>query len=304
MRDQLQEFAAQIVKTVWQSGDGSFAITKVVDDAGKEHIVKGAMPDNGLTPGSDVLFSGYWKTHPKYGRQFVYQTAAEHEPQSRSGVVAYLSKHVPNIGPVLAESLCDCYGPENAIDVLRLEPGRVANEVRGFSLDRAQAAAEAINRRVRFLQVEVSLTSILSGNGFGQKAIEKCIAKWGVNAPKIIQRDPFKLMLAGIPGAGFARCDNLWHYFGHPPDRMKRQVMAVWDHLRKDQTGSTWHSKEAVYDTVRQLISGVPRPERAVAIAIRAGLLVQTERGGLLWVAEAGMARDEDTVIERLRSLI
>lgn len=300
----MQEFAAQIVKTVWQSDDGSFAITKVVDENGKEQTVKGPPPSDGLTQGSDYLFSGYWKTHDKYGRQFLYQTVVEHEPQSRSGVVKYLSKHAPNVGTVLAESLCECYGAENAIDVLRLEPKRVAAEVRGFSLDRAEAAAEAINKRIRNLKVEVSLTEMLSGNGFGQNAIEACIKKWGVNAPKIIQRDPFKLMLARIPGAGFARCDNLWHYFGHPPDRMKRQVMAVWDHLRKDQTGSTWHSKESVHDTVRQLISGVPKPERAVEIARRVGLLTQVERDGKLWVAETNMAYDEGTIVDQLRRLI
>ena len=148
------------------------------------------------------------------------------------------------------------------------------------------------------------MLDLIANKGFGEKSIDACIEQWGVNAPDVVRRDPFKMMVAGIFGAGFFRCDRLWHEFGLPLDRMRRQVMAAWDHMRTDMSGSTWHEKAAVIESVKKLITGNARPDRAVAIAVRAGVLTQCEREGKLWLAEQAKADDERFVGIKIGELL
>lgn len=293
-----EELIGRYSSTRYRSEDGTFMIGSLAT----KDVVIGQAPSGGLVEGLDYRFLGKWETSD-YGQQFRFIAAVQHTPSTRHGVVQYLKKYAPGIGDATAHALCDAFGADEAIGVLKTDPAKAADKCRGLTIEKARNAAAALVIVQQYQETHVRLLDLIGGRGFGQAAIEACIKHWGVHAPDVVRRDPFKLMVKRVPGAGFLRCDQLWHAFGLPIDRLKRQVMAVWYHLRSDMSGSTWHDKAAVIETVKALITGTARPDRAIAIAIRAKRIVQEEWDGRLWVAEASKADDERTVSERLKVL-
>lgn len=296
----LDEMVGEVERITWQSDDGSYCIGRLTNKLG----IKGNPPSSGLTPGLTYRFGGKWIDDEKWGRQFDFKFAVEHLPANRTGVVEYLKRYAPGVGQSVANQLCDEYGAADAIAALKRDPIAASRAVRGLSVEKARDAAESLIAAEKFQETRIRLLALIANKGFGEKAIDGCIENWGVMAPEVVARDPFKLMVAEIFGAGFLRCDRLWHEFGLPLDRMRRQVMAAWDHLRSDMSGSTWHEKTAVIDNVKRLITGNARPDRAVAIAIRAGVLKQCEREGKLWLAEREKADDEAVVLEKIGELL
>lgn len=312
-----RELIVTVKRRLWLKDDGSFGIFLVEplperalpdpapsNDGKSGPVVLGPPPSAGMLPGVQYALKGRWQAKEGRGQQFNFVSAIERQAATRHGVVEYLARNASFIGDAIAHALVDAYGPERAIDELKANPEDVANRIRGLTPERAMAAAADLIRRQSFQDTEVKLTDLLAGRGFAQPAIDACIKKWGVMAPEVMRRDPFKMMLTRIPGAGFARCDQLWQHFGLPTDRMKRQVMAVWNHLQSDQSGSTWHAKDEVIRTVARLVTGHARPERAVAIAVRAGRLQQCEREGRLWLAETRKAADEAELNEMILTLM
>jgi ATP-dependent exoDNAse (exonuclease V) alpha subunit len=307
------ELTATIQRIIFRKDDSTFTIAKAEvlaadDDRFTDTIsVLGNAPSSGLTEGMIYLFRGTWQENEQFGRQFRFDSAIEKQASTRNGVVAYLLRYAPYVGERTAHSLVDQFGPDRAIDELKAFPEKVAASTKGLTAARAREAANALIAAEKFQETRVRMLDLLANRGFGEAAIDAAIQNWGVRAPDVIKRDPFKLMLAKKPkvsGAGFLRCDQLWHAFGLNPDGMKRQVMAAWYHLKSDQSGSTWHAKEDVIRTIKSLITGTARPDRALQIALRAGLLSQCERGGKLWVADAKKAADEQEVAERVLELI
>jgi len=294
------EIVGRYSSTRYLSQDGTFCIGML---ANKETI-KGCPPRGGLVEGLDYRFIGRWISDERYGRQFEFKTAVQHAPSSRVGVVEYLKKYAPHFGEVSAHRLCDLYGADKAIGKLKTSPVEVAGKINGLTVERAKAAAQKLIDIERFQETQVKLLELLSGSGIGDQSFEQCIDKWGAQAPDVIQRDPFKLLTAKIKRAGFMTCDKLWHKFGLPPDRMKRQVMAAWNHLHSDSSGSTWFAKRDMVQTVKNLVTGTARPDRAVAIAIRAGLLIQEEREGELWLADRKAGSEEILIGDLLQGLL
>lgn len=300
--EKTEEIVGVVERITWTSDDGSYVIGKLTNKIG----IKGNPPSSGLTPGLTYRFLGKSETDPKWGEQFAFKLAVEHIPATRQGVVEYLRRYAPGIGPSIAQQLCDAFTPEKAIAELKRDPIAASRAVRvgALSVEKAREAAAALIAAEKFQETRIRLLELIANKGFGEKAIDGCIEQWGVCAPDVVRRDPFKLMVSGIFGAGFFRCDRLWHEFGLPLDRMRRQVMAAWDHMRSDMSGSTWHEKSAVIDNVKRLITGNSRPERAVAIAVRAGVLIQCEREGKLWLAERENAEAEEFVGTKLGELL
>lgn len=298
--EKTEELVGVVDRITWASDDGSYAIGRLSNKMG----IKGNPPSSGLTPGLTYRFLGKHEDDPKWGPQFSFKAAVEHIPSGRAGVVEYLKRYAPGIGPSIAQQLCDEFGSDRALAELKRDPIAASRAVRGLSVEKAREAADALIAAEKFQETRIRLLELIANKGFGEKAIDGCIEQWGVMAPDVVRRDPFKLMVARIFGAGYMRCDRLWHEFGLPLDRMRRQVMAAWDYMRSDMTGSTWHEKAAVIENVKRLITGNARPDRAVAIAVRAGVLIQCEREGKLWLAEREKGEAEKYIGQKLGELL
>lgn len=254
-----------------------------------------------LSTGLQYRFYGRWTSHPKYGRQFDSRTFVKVQPRNRVGTIRYLMQ-APGIGQKTATTLWDKFNGD-AVRIVREQPDVAACAVGGqFNELKAAEAAGYLRREAALEATTIDLMELLAGRGFPRNLGKRAVAEWGNKAAEIIRRSPYSLMR--FRGCGFLRCDQLFLDLGGDPRKLKRQALAAWHAIARDTNGNTWHQPAMVERGLAERIGGakvdaVP----AVKLAKRGKLLATHRNGdGRLWLAEAGKAKNEATVAERVRS--
>lgn len=291
-----REHVGQVSRVVWCDPDAPAVILRLADGSS----VLGPAAESQFTAGQLYRFHGRWQDG-KFGPEFKFQTVTRETPLTRNAIVKYLSETCRNVGKVTAERIADKFGAD-AVRVLREEPRTVADA----GLLGPEAAGEASRDLERFAHIErtkVELFGLLAGRGFGQRVIDRAIATWGVNAPAVIRRDPFSLLVRRLPACGFKRCDKLWSELGLPVDHPKRQAVAAWHCLREDRSGSTWLDASDVIDEVIKLIPKAD-PIRALRVLARAGWIRIRRDGDRRYVAVRQAADAEQRIADNVRRLL
>jgi hypothetical protein len=119
-----------------------------------------------------------------------------------------------------------------------------------------------------------------------------CIDRFGVKAAERIRNNPWCILDAKIPGAGFLRVDRLYIDLGFPADSIDRQKFAMWHYLRSSMDGHTWFTKKELLEYLNSKITGGVRYEECVTSAKESGMIVV--HGEL--IAEKSNAEDEDLI--------
>lgn len=282
---------------IWQAPDNTAVIARLATGV----IARGQRVGSGPSVGLTYRFHGTWTRHPKYGEQFSWEGYEVVASGGRKGVVAYLVAYCERVGEVTAGKLYDAYG-DDAIRTLREAPERVIADGH-LPEPVCIAASQTLHNMRAWEPVRAKLLGILAGRGFQVAPLMRdAIRHWGRRAPERIRRDPFRMMLLGMPSAGFVRCDKLYTDLGHPPNRLKRQLLAAQHYLRGNPTGDTWHKAETVGEEITRLCPGGD-PVRTLKYGLRTGLLRKRRADGVTWIAEAGKAANEASVARNLRDL-
>lgn len=292
------EHLGLLEKVVWPQ-PGRDEPTSILALVGGTKVVVDA-PADSFIRGQRYRFLGRWE-EGSFGPQFRAGTFVHDNPHSKPGILKYLSDVCSGVGAKIAEKLWQEFGPD-AVKVLREEPDRVIQAgVMG-----AESAREAARELARFVGLEktrVDLFGLFSGRGFSRKLPDLAISKWGAAAPERIRRDPYCLLMGGLPGCGFKRCDKLYLALGLRPNALKRQALAGWSAIRDDRSGSTWVPAQTVVSAVRDAVPGAADPVRAVKLGIRGKLFRIRRDGDKRWLAVAEAARAEQRVHDAIRRL-
>lgn len=221
--------------------------------------VVGAMPE--LREGESVVFSGSWVDDPRYGMQFRAEQAIPTPPQSRAGIVSYLSSGiVKGIGPRTAEKIVDHFGSET-ITVLDDEPQRI-HEVRALkprladSLIRAWAA----NRGLRNLHI------YLQGLGISARMAQRITKEYGEHTQRIIENNPFQLA-ADVRLIGFQKADQIARSMGIQTNDSRRLRAGL--HYALDQLarqGHTFAPRPLLLETAAALLTIEDLPALSLAL--------------------------------------
>jgi len=286
----------------WQNDDGSLtiigsariALSDAASPCGKMIDIKGQIPcRDSLTDGLTYRFYGQTKTHPKYGDQFCFESFVVEAPVGQEAVCAYLSQ-CRGIGPKAAFAMWQKWG-EDAVETLRERPEEVVPLIRGFTVEKAIAASDLLKSWERTERSKIGLLGLLKGRGFPRNITDKLIDLYGVEAATVVHRNPYLLMK--FKGVGFLKADKMYLDLGHNPARLKRQALCAWHAIAKSGEGHTWFPFAAVRDGLRASISSATVDvERAMQLAVRAGLLSETFHNGQRWVAERRKADDEQRI--------
>jgi exodeoxyribonuclease V alpha subunit len=295
------ELVGTVAHVIWEADDGAAVIARL----GGGEVVRGNLADGDrLEQGLAYRFLGRWESHPKYGKQFAFQTYVRHAPHTRHGVIKYLSDIAPNVGRVRAERLFDALGPD-AVQILRTDPERAA-ATGVLTPDQAREASDALHDAAAFEATKVDLYGLFAGRGFPGTLIRACIQRFGARAAQLIRRNPYLLLVKELPGCGFVRCDRLYQDLGFPLNTRKRAMLAAWHSLRSDSNGHTWFLIQTVAQAIQRCIPGATTEQvkAAVRMGRRAGWLeTHRDAGKQLWVAEAGKAQSERAVAEKVAEL-
>ncbi|KAB7708683.1 ATP-dependent RecD-like DNA helicase [Bacillus aerolatus] len=186
----------------------------------KEAVVTGYFPQ--IHEQEVYTFYGQFKDHPKFGRQFHARHAQKEIPQTKQGIVTYLSSELfKGIGKKTAETIVETLG-EGAISKILDHPS-LLDDVPRLPADKAQKLYETLLEHQGLEQVMVALNQY----GFGPQLSMKIYQAYQQQAIEVIQKNPYQLV-EDVEGIGFGRADELGAQIGidgEHPDRIKAGIL-------------------------------------------------------------------------------
>lgn len=293
----MEELIGQVAREIFLAADSSMGIHRLRSGVG----VRGPVPSGGFDGRLEYRFRGQWEEHPRYGRQFAYKSAVPHLTPTYGAVVAYLLKYAPHMSRGRAEKLWQAYKAD-AVKVLRETPAKAA-DLGIMPLEQAEQAALGLNALASREAVLIELADLLAGRGFPQATTDEILRRWGDRAAMLLRKDPFRLLVARVPGAGFKRCDKLYQDLKLPAKRLKRQTLYLWHQLDTDHSGHTWLPASSVIQLLDEYFGQGSRPRSALRLGVRAGWLALRKHRGSLWVTTWERANDERVVAQAVRRL-
>jgi exodeoxyribonuclease V alpha subunit len=215
----------------------------------KKITVVGMLPK--LEEDETFLFFGQLIDHPKFGVQYQVEQFRRDLPQTKHGIVHYLSSgRFPGIGIKTAETIVEVLG-ERAITKI-VEHRSILNEVPKLSKEKADMLYEQLVDQQGVEQVLMTL----SKHGFGVELSMKVYQAYGLQALDIIQTNPYQL-IADVEGIGFRRADLLGAAIGitgNHPDRIRAGCLFLIQELCL-QDGHVYLEKETLVPHVVSLLS-------------------------------------------------
>ncbi|MBE3570436.1 MAG: ATP-dependent RecD-like DNA helicase [Bacillales bacterium] len=182
----------------------------------KEAVVTGYFPQ--VHEHETYTFYGFFQEHPKFGIQFQCKHFQKEVPQTRQGVINYLSSELfKGIGRKTAERIVDHLG-EDAISKILRSPS-VLDSVPNLSAEKAKALYDVLKENEGLEQIMVALNQY----GFGPQMSMRIYQTYKERTLEIIQKNAYQLV-EDVEGIGFSRADELGKQLGMEethPDRLK-----------------------------------------------------------------------------------
>ncbi|AUO11339.1 ATP-dependent RecD-like DNA helicase [Priestia megaterium] len=242
------------IVTVFHNEENLYNVTRIrikktnLEIEDKETVVTGYFPK--LNEDEVYTFYGDFKEHPKFGLQFHVEQFKKELPQSRQGVVQYLSSDLfHGIGKKTAENIVDALGERAIFRILQNES--VLKEVPRLSTDKAEALVTQLREHQGLEEVMVKLTDL----GFGPQLSMKIFQAYKQEALEIVQNNPYQLV-EDIQGIGFSRADELGKRLGmatNHPDRLRAGILYVIEQ-ECNQMGHVYVTADQLYGKTAELL--------------------------------------------------
>ncbi len=210
----------------WVSPDGEFAIWSASLEHGRPLTLRG--PLGHVAAGENIVVAGAVERHARYGWQFSVESFRSVLPQTAEGVVLWLRRRVPGIGPTFARAIVDHFGAEHVFAELDRDPDRL-REVR-------TKAGRAISRRAVERAVEAwcevaairEVEAFLFSHGIGAGLAARLVRTYGTDVIAVLEDDPYRL--TEVPRIGFRVADGVARSLGielDAPQRLRAGLLFV-----------------------------------------------------------------------------
>ena len=295
------------IVTVFHNEENLYNVTRIrikktnLEIEDKETVVTGYFPK--LKEDEIYTFYGDFKEHPKFGLQFHVEQFKKELPQSRQGVVQYLSSDLfHGIGKKTAENIVDALGERAIFRILQNES--VLKEVPRLSADKAEALVTQLREHQGLEEVMVKLTDL----GFGPQLSMKIFQAYKQEALEIVQNNPYQLV-EDIQGIGFSRADELGKRLGmatNHPDRLRAGILYVIEQ-ECNQMGHVYVTADQLYGKTAELLrksrhenlSEMDLTREVDALKADKKLIIQDEKIYFppLFYAEKGLVKAIQTIM-------
>src|SRR6266566_3738630 len=200
-----------IERLTFHSEESGYTVARLHVPGQRELVtIIGQFPD--IHAGQTLHLTGFWKEHPKFGRQFQVTSARETKPATLTGLEKYLgSGLIKGIGPATAKRIVKHFGLET-LDIIEQACSRLTEipgigERRASMIERAWEAQKAIKEVMLFLR----------GHNVSTTYAVKIYKQYGDQAIDVVSKNPYQLA-ADIYGIGFVTADTIARSLGIAPD--------------------------------------------------------------------------------------
>lgn len=189
--------------TFRNSANGFSVLRFVVSGEERPVTVTGTFPE--LSAGETLRMEGEWKTHPKYGRQFVCVQSETVFPTSGEGLVAYLSGgFFKGIGPATAKRLVETFGAD-LVSILDGDGDRLAKKkIKGFS---GKKVTQFLHDWKQMRESRETML-FLYGHGITGSVALRLWRQYSTDTIRILSENPY-ILCEEIWGIGFVKADEI-----------------------------------------------------------------------------------------------
>ncbi len=189
--------------TFRNDANGFSVLRFVVPGEDRPVTVTGTFPE--LSAGETMRMEGEWKTHPKYGRQFVCVQSETVFPTSGEGLVAYLSGGLfKGIGPATAQRLVETFGAD-LVSILDGDGDRLAKKkIKGFS---GKKVTQFLHDWKQMRESRETML-FLYGHGITGSVALRLWKQYSTNTVRILSENPY-ILCEEIWGIGFVKADEI-----------------------------------------------------------------------------------------------
>ncbi len=269
----------------------------------KEAVITGYFPK--IHEQETYIFYGEFKDHPKFGLQFQASHFRKDIPQTKQGVVNYLSSEMfKGIGKKTAENIVDALG-ENAISKILNQPS-LLDSVPKLPPEKAKMLYDTLMQHQGLEQVMVALNQY----GFGPQLSMRIYQCYKDETLEIIQKNPYKLV-EDIEGIGFGRADELGYQLGisgSHPDRIRAACLYTLE-MESMQNGHVFMQAEDLLKKVKNLLEENKRDQieftsissEIIKLDEEGKLIIEEKRLYLpsLYFAEKGLVTSIKRILEQ-----
>ncbi|WP_426392772.1 SF1B family DNA helicase RecD2 [Mammaliicoccus sciuri] len=276
----LSHVKGEVIRILFQNSDNYYTVIKVDvmdsnEDFDQEVTIVGYLPQ--IVEGETYLFKGKVTNHPKYGKQLQAETFEKELPQTKQGVIHYLSSDLfKGIGKKTAETIVDKLG-EDALQKIIDDPD-VLKEIPKLNKQKRDTIAESIRENQAIERIMIKLNEL----GFGPKLVMAIYQFYKEETLNIIKQSPYRLVM-DINGIGFQRADQIAEQVGISKDHHDRLVAGVSYFLDQQslQNGHTFLPVDILVNGAYELLNH-NQPEVVNKDQINAVIIEMSEENKLI----------------------
>lgn len=250
----LSHVKGEVIRILFQNSENYYTVIKVDvmesnEDFDQEVTIVGYLPQ--IVEGETYLFKGKVINHPKYGKQLQAETFEKELPQTKQGVIHYLSSDLfKGIGKKTAESIVEILG-ENALKKIIEDPD-VLKQIPKLNQQKRETIAESIRENQVIEQIMIKLNEL----GFGPKLAMSIYQVYKEETLNVLKQTPYRLVM-DINGIGFQRADQIAEQVGISKDHHDRFVAGISYYLNQQslQNGHTYLPVEILINGVYELLN-------------------------------------------------
>ena len=209
-----EELTGTVERFLFTNTENGYAVFVLSTGRNSSVIVRGHAPN--VHPGEEIVVTGTWTMHPKFGKQFQAESCSIQVPTTIIGLKKYLgSGLIKGIGPVYAEKLVDAFGTQ-VLEIIDKQPEKLAN-VEGIGQKRQEQIVTAWKDQKEISKIMVFLQERNVSTAYAVKIYKT----YRNNAIALIKENPYRLA-QDIWGIGFKTADQIAHNLGIANDSLQR----------------------------------------------------------------------------------
>jgi len=206
--------------------------------------------------GDEYKLIGKWSDHPKFGKQFQFDTFEVILPSTRQGIVRYLTTAAYGVGMAKARKIVDALG-DDTLQKIKDNPA-VLNDFDFLNEEQSDEIAGHLAQN----ETLADITALICREGIGKGTAMQIYNKYKDESVKVIKENPY-ILCDEVAGIAFKKADAVAQAVGVDPQSPYR-VEAAYRYILDEASGGEGHCFLTPNETLRNLIGKNKRGKKGI----------------------------------------